>query len=73
MADEAYADGRVATHAIDRLRELAKNPDQRFRTREEMNLDNTEGSSRGPLQERASYWFYKQMGLNFSKEGKYKN
>ena len=42
------------------------NPDQRFRAREEINLDNTEGESRGPLQERASYWFYKQMGLQFS-------
>jgi hypothetical protein len=42
------------------------NPDQKFRSREEINLDNTEGSNRGPLQERASYWFYKQMGLQFS-------
>jgi len=42
------------------------NPDQKFRGREEINLDNTEGGSRGPLQERASYWFYKQMGLQFS-------
>jgi len=42
------------------------NPDQRFREREEINLDNTEGSNRGPLQERASYWFYSQMGLEFS-------
>ncbi|MEJ2705173.1 MAG: CotH kinase family protein [Sedimentisphaerales bacterium] len=42
------------------------NPDQRFRRREEVNLDNTEGSSRGPLQERASYWFYRQMGLQYS-------
>ncbi|OHB64893.1 MAG: hypothetical protein A2168_06585 [Planctomycetes bacterium RBG_13_50_24] len=42
------------------------NPDQKFRGREEVNLDNTEDSSRGPLQERASYWFYKQMGLQFS-------
>ena len=42
------------------------NPDQRFRGREEINLDMTEGDSRGPLQERASYWFYKQMGLQFS-------
>ncbi|MHC4325424.1 MAG: CotH kinase family protein, partial [Planctomycetota bacterium] len=42
------------------------NPDQKFRDREEINLDNTEGSSRGPLQERASYWFYKQMGLQHS-------
>ncbi len=33
---------------------------------EEINLDNTEGGSRGPLQERASYWFYRQMGLQFS-------
>lgn len=44
------------------------NPDQKFRNREEMNLDNTEGSDRGPLQERASYWFYSQMGLQFSKQ-----
>ena len=42
------------------------NPDHRFRTREEINLDNTEGSSRGPLQERASYWFHQQMGVHFS-------
>ena len=42
------------------------NPDRKFRGREEVNLDNTEGSDRGPLQERASYWFYKQMGLQFS-------
>jgi hypothetical protein len=42
------------------------NPDQKFRDREEINLDNTEGSNRGPLQERASYWFYKQMGLEHS-------
>jgi hypothetical protein len=41
-------------------------PDQRFYGREEVNLDNTEGGSRGPLQERCSYWFYKQMGLQFS-------
>jgi hypothetical protein len=42
------------------------NPDQKFRGREEINLDNTEGGNRGPLQERASYWFYRQMGLQFS-------
>lgn len=30
VLDEAYADGRVASHAIDRLRELSKNPDQPF-------------------------------------------
>jgi len=40
--------------------------DRRFRGREEINLDNTEGSSRGPLQERASYWFYAHMGLQYS-------
>ncbi len=45
---------------------LEFNPEQRFRGREEINLDMTEGGSRGPLQERASYWFYKQMGLQFS-------
>jgi len=44
------------------------NLDQKFRGREEINLDNTEGSDRGPLQERASYWFYSQMGLQFSKQ-----
>ncbi|MHC4726245.1 MAG: lamin tail domain-containing protein [Planctomycetota bacterium] len=44
------------------------NPDQKFGTREEINLDNTEGSNRGPLQERASYWFYSQMGLEFSSQ-----
>jgi hypothetical protein len=42
------------------------NPDRKFKDREEINLDNTEGSNRGPLQERASYWFYKQMGLQYS-------
>ena len=41
-------------------------PDHKFRGLEEINLDNTEGGNRGPLQERASYWFYKQMGLPFS-------
>jgi hypothetical protein len=43
-------------------------PDQKFREREEMNLDNTEGSNRGPLQERAAYWFYAQMGLQYSRQ-----
>jgi len=42
------------------------NSDQRFRDQIEINLDNTEGGNRGPLQERASYWFYQQMGLEFS-------
>jgi hypothetical protein len=42
------------------------NPDQKFHGREEVNLDNTEDSSRGPLQERASYWFFRQMGLPYS-------
>ena len=42
------------------------NPGQKFGERQEINLDNTEGSNRGPLQERASYWFYSQMGLQFS-------
>lgn len=41
-------------------------PDQKFGGREEINLDNTEASNRGPLQERASYWFYSQMGLQYS-------
>jgi hypothetical protein len=43
-------------------------PDQKFRARDEINLDNTEGSSRGPLQERAAYWFHKQMGLQYSRQ-----
>ena len=30
VLDEAYADGRTARHAIDRLRELKKNPEQPF-------------------------------------------
>lgn len=30
VLDEAYADGRVATHAINRLRKLSKNKDQPF-------------------------------------------
>ncbi|UCG46137.1 MAG: CotH kinase family protein, partial [Phycisphaerales bacterium] len=44
------------------------NPDRKFRDREEINLDNTEGGNRGPLQERASYWFYDRMGLQFSRQ-----
>ncbi|MHC4700038.1 MAG: lamin tail domain-containing protein [Planctomycetota bacterium] len=44
------------------------NPDQKFHGREEINLDHTEGSNRGPLQERASYWFYAQMGLQHSSQ-----
>ncbi len=47
------------------------NSDQRFGRRTEINLDNTEqhqGSSRGPLQERASFWFYRQMGLPYSRQ-----
>ena len=43
-------------------------PDHQFRDREEINLDWTEGSSRGPLQERASYWFYAQLGLQHSRQ-----
>jgi len=43
-------------------------PDQKFGGRDEINLDNTEGSNRGPLQERASYWFYAQMGLQYSSQ-----
>jgi CotH kinase protein/Lamin Tail Domain len=43
-------------------------PDQRFGDRQEINLDGMEGGSRGPLQERASYWFYKHMGLHFSRQ-----
>ena len=42
------------------------NPDQKFGGRDEINLDNTEGGNRGPLQERASYWFYNKMGLQYS-------
>ncbi|UCD51874.1 MAG: CotH kinase family protein, partial [Phycisphaerales bacterium] len=42
------------------------NPEQKFRDREEINLDHTEDGNRGPLQERASYWFYQQMGLQYS-------
>ncbi|RZL97683.1 MAG: DUF229 domain-containing protein, partial [Pedobacter sp.] len=30
VADEAYADGRVAKHAVERLKELKKKPDQPF-------------------------------------------
>ncbi|MCG8528647.1 MAG: sulfatase [Opitutales bacterium] len=30
VVDDAYADGRVARHAIDRLRVMSKNPDQPF-------------------------------------------
>ncbi|MCX5643409.1 MAG: lamin tail domain-containing protein [Phycisphaerae bacterium] len=42
------------------------NPDQKYRGRAGINLDNTEGSSRGPLQERASYWFFAHVGLQYS-------
>ncbi len=45
---------------------LEFNPDQKFRDRTEINLDMTEGSGRGPLQERACYWFYRRLGLHFS-------
>ncbi|MBN1360571.1 MAG: lamin tail domain-containing protein [Sedimentisphaerales bacterium] len=45
---------------------LEFNPDQKFRDRTEINLDMTEGSGRGPLQERACYWFHRQLGLHFS-------
>ena len=44
------------------------NADQRFGDRTEINLDGMEGGSRGPLQERASYWFYRHMGLEFSRQ-----
>lgn len=30
VPDDAYADGRVATHAVNRLRKLSKNPEQPF-------------------------------------------
>lgn len=43
-------------------------PDRSFRGREEINLDATEGTSRGPLQERASYWFYARMGMQHSRQ-----
>ncbi|HNS22121.1 MAG TPA: lamin tail domain-containing protein [Sedimentisphaerales bacterium] len=42
--------------------------DRTFRGREEINLDWTEGNDRGPLQERASYWFYAQLGLQHSRQ-----
>lgn len=44
------------------------NSDESFRGRQEINLDWTEGSSRGPLQERASYWFYAQLGMQHSRQ-----
>jgi len=34
----------------------------------DVNIDNTEGSNRGPLQERASYWFLKEMGLPYCRQ-----
>ncbi len=43
-------------------------PDQKFHGRDEINLDGTEGSGRGPLQERASYWFYEKLGLQYSRQ-----
>jgi len=42
------------------------NPDERFGFREEINLDGTEGGGRGPLQERAAYFMYRHMGLQYS-------
>ena len=42
--------------------------DQKLRGCDEINLDGTEGGGRGPLQERASYWFYKEMGLQYSRQ-----
>ena len=42
------------------------NPDQAYRGLTEINLDMTEGSSRGPLQERASYWFFHHLGIPYS-------
>ncbi|MCX7429229.1 MAG: CotH kinase family protein, partial [Planctomycetia bacterium] len=42
------------------------NPDQSYRGLTEINLDWTEGSSRGPLQEQASYWFFRHLGLPYS-------
>ena len=44
------------------------NPEKRFGGRTEINLDNTEGGNRGPLQERASYYFYRQMDLPYSQQ-----
>ena len=44
------------------------NSDQRFGDREEINLDGMEGGSRGPLQERASHWFYRKMGLQHARQ-----
>jgi hypothetical protein len=44
------------------------NPDQRFGCHEEINLDNTDSDYQGPLQERVSYWFYRQMGLQYSRQ-----
>ena len=43
-------------------------PEQKFHGRGEINLDGTEGSGRGPIQERASYWFYQQLGLQYSRQ-----
>jgi hypothetical protein len=40
--------------------------DQTFRGRKEVNLDSTESTDRGPLQERASYWFFRQLGMPYS-------
>jgi hypothetical protein len=42
------------------------NSDQKYRGRTGINLDNTEGPTRGPLQERASYWFFAHVGLQYS-------
>ena len=56
--------GRNPTH--EHAYRIEFNPDQKFRMRQEINLDNTEGNERGPLQERASYWFHRKMGLQYS-------
>jgi hypothetical protein len=42
--------------------------DRKFRYRDEINLDGMEGGGRGPLQERACYWFYEKMGLQHSRQ-----
>jgi hypothetical protein len=44
------------------------NPDQTYRGLTEINLDSTEATdaNRGPLQERASYWFFAHIGLQYS-------
>jgi hypothetical protein len=58
--------GRLPYPGVAQSIRLEFNPDQKFRVREELDLDSTEQDYRGPLQERACYWFFRHMGLEYS-------